>query len=138
ITLAFRSDLAGRIFLFSLLSFVLTLGIFYLSLLLLSLVNTKLPTGDSQHKWVRQHLGWVERLPGFIQILLPFLMVFLFWIALNPILLRMEILPPAKSFQHLLGQGALLGLGVYLLWKYLIVSFLLLNLINSYVYVGNF
>ena len=66
ISLSFRSDLFGRILLFSLLSFLLTLGIFYSWLVLFSLLKGPKPI----HDFVRMQLGRVaaadrpDRCPG--------------------------------------------------------------------------
>src|SRR6266576_2405073 len=67
ISIFFRSDLPGRILLFSMLSFLLTLVVFYLWLLLLSLVNRCEAEGDPMQRMVRLHLGVVDRWPLFLK-----------------------------------------------------------------------
>jgi len=61
----------------------------------------------------------------------------LLWLALHPLLAQLAIVPETKSNGQLLEQAAVLGLGTYLAWKYLIVGILVLHLLNSYVYLGN-
>ncbi|MDB6122878.1 MAG: hypothetical protein JWQ71_1871 [Pedosphaera sp.] len=137
VELSFRSDYFGRMLLFSLFSFALTLGIFYLWLILLSAANDKVPDTDPLQKMVRLHLRWIEGWPRVIRILLPFLIGGLLWAALHPLLSRLAIVPPTKSTIQLIEQAALIGIGTYLALKFLIVGILLLHIINSYVYLGN-
>ena len=56
ISLHFRSDYFGRMLLFSAFSFALALGIFYLWLLLLVMVNRNVPNADPVQRIVRLHL----------------------------------------------------------------------------------
>src|SRR5882724_2533974 len=71
ITLSFRSDLSGRMLLFSISSFGLTLGIFYLWLLLLSLPTGSPATGHPIRRLVRIPLGGVDGWPRWTKIVLP-------------------------------------------------------------------
>lgn len=135
--LHFRSDLFGRMLLYSIFSFGITLAVFHIWLLLLSFVNADISDGNPQQKLVRLHLGPVERWPNLAKLFLPLLAGILIWLALNPILLRMELIPKI-SFRHLLEQGALIGVAAYLALKFLLIGFLALYLLNSYVYLGEF
>ncbi len=137
ISMSIRSDLLSRAMLFSALSFCATLVVFYLWLLFFSVVNGDGEEADPLQKLVRLHLGWIERWPWPIKLLLPLLVVALLWYGLNPLLTRWEIIPSAASAAHRLEQAGAIGLGVYLAWKYLITGLLLLYLLNSYVYLGN-
>jgi hypothetical protein len=137
ITLYFRGDFFGRMLLFSLLSFAFTLAVFYLWLLLLSVVNSRVPDADPLQKLVRLHFKWLERWPKAIKLLLPFLLGALGWLLLHPLLAWVAIVPKVKLTAQLLQQSALIGAAAYLAWKYLIVGILLLHLLNSYVYLGN-
>jgi hypothetical protein len=60
ISVSFRSDFLGRILLFSWLSFGVTLVVFYLWLLFLSLVNNAVEANSIQ-RWIDRHLGWFGR-----------------------------------------------------------------------------
>jgi uncharacterized protein YggT (Ycf19 family) len=137
ISISVRSDLLSRALLFSLLSFGATLIVFYLWLLFFSVVNGRSEEAEPLQKLVRLHLGWIERWPWPIKLVLPLFAVALLWYALNPLLIRWEIIPPANSATHRLEQAGVISLGVYLAWKYLITGLLLLYLLNSYVYLGN-
>jgi uncharacterized protein YggT (Ycf19 family) len=137
ISISFRSDFFSRAILFSLLSFSATLVIFYLWLLFFSVVNGRTDEADPLQKLVRLHLGWVERWPRLLKLLLPLLFITLLWYAFNPLLVRWEIIPAVKSALHRLEQAGAIALGVYLAWKYLIAGLLVLYLLSSYVYLGN-
>ncbi len=137
IDLSFRSDYLGRMLVFSFLSFACILGAFYLWVLLLSVVNARVPDTDPLQKLVRLHFKWVENWPWLLKLLLPFLLGGLCWLAMHPILNWLGIVPASKSTAQLFEQAALIGAATYLAWKYLMVGVLLLHLLNSYVYLGN-
>ncbi len=135
-SLPFRSDYFTHMLLFSLLGFLLVLADFYLWLLLLSVVNRRVPDADPLQRLVRLQLVWIESWPVSIKLLLPVVFGCLFWITLHPVLARLAIVPGIKSATQLLAQAALIGLGTYLDWKYLIAAILFLHLLGSYVYFG--
>ena len=68
---AWRLDFLARAFLFSFLSFALTLLTFYLWLLFLSLVNSSVPDSDQFQRLVRLHFRRLERWPAVIKLLAP-------------------------------------------------------------------
>lgn len=133
---AFRSDHFSSVLLFSTLSFLVALGAFYLSLLLLSIVNSAVPDTDPLQKLVRLYFKWLERWPALLKLLLPLIAGALFWMALHPLLSNLSVLSQTKSNSQLLEQSAIIGLGTYLLWKYVIVGILALHLLSSYIYFG--
>ncbi len=137
IHLSFRNDDLGLMLLFSLLSFGLTLAVFYLWLLVLSVVNRRVPDADPLQKLVRLHLKWVERRPPSVKVFLPFLVGGLLWLALHPMLARLAMVPETRSSLQLFEQAAFMGAAVYLAAKYLIVGILVIHLVSSYVYLGN-
>jgi hypothetical protein len=137
IVVAFRSDLKDRILLFSLLSFLVSLGILYSGLLLLSLLNSKLPDNNPTQRWVRSNLGRIDRFPAWLKLLLPWLVLTAAWLAVSPLLSALDIIPAPRSAGHLLQQAAVIGLGSYFSWKYVVAGVLLLHIVNSYVYLGN-
>jgi len=136
IAIAFRSDFVGCMLLFSLFSFVVTLAVFYFWLLFISMVNVSAADVDPWLRLGRLHLGRSDRWPWPIKLILPLLTVALLWIALSPLLARVNILPSALSVTHRLEQAVVLGLGSYLCWKYLIGGVLALYLLNTYVFLG--
>ena len=48
----------------------------------------------------------------------------------------LHIIPPPVSAAHRLGESLVIGLGSYLVWKFLIAALLALHLLNSYIYFG--
>src|SRR5437764_9222675 len=68
IVISFRSDMFGRMLLFSVLSFALTLGVFYLWCLFLSLVNSRAVEPDFLQRLVALHLGRVNGWPWAIRL----------------------------------------------------------------------
>ncbi|MCX6894074.1 MAG: YggT family protein [Verrucomicrobia bacterium] len=137
IVIPFRSEFFGRTLLFSLCSFGVTLAGFYLSLLLLSLVNRSVPDTEPLQKFVRSHLGPIERLPWLVKLLLPFAAAILLRLGLSPLLGWWEIIPAATTVGATVRQGLFIGLGACLVWKYVIAGLLLLHFLNSYVYFGS-
>jgi uncharacterized protein YggT (Ycf19 family) len=136
ISLSFRSDFFWRISLFSLVSFLATLAIFYLCLLLISILNSKRADGDPIQNLVRAQLGKLDFLPRIVKLLLPWFAMILLWCIFNKPLAALGLLAAPKSFMHLVEQGAVAGFAIYFAWKYLIVGVLLLYLLNSYIYFG--
>lgn len=136
VSLPFRSDLPWRMMFFSFASFGLTLGVFYLWLLVLSLANRSVPDSQPVQHLVRLHLGRAERLPWFVKLLLPVTVVVGAWVALHPLLANLGILPSGAPGTLLLQQGLVFGFASLLACKFLLMGVLLLHLLNSYVYLG--
>ena len=130
--LPFRSDDFSRMLAFSFFSFSLTLGVFYLCLLPLSLLAGPEPF----HSLVQVPLGRVDDWPRWARIILPFFAAAFFWWLASWVLGWLQISPktvlPAERFE----QSLLIGLGSYLLWKFPLGAILILHLVNSYVYFG--
>jgi uncharacterized protein YggT (Ycf19 family) len=137
ITLPFRSDYLDRMLLYSGLSFGLVVAGLYAWLLLLSIVNRRLPNGEPGQRLVRWHLGWVESWPAWLKFLLPMGLTMLIWGLANPALVRLGIVPAPVSRSHLWQQALLLGVNSFLSWEALVVAICVLYLVNSYVYLGN-
>ena len=132
IELSFRSDSFGRILLFSILSFGLILGVFYLWLLLLSILAGPEPF----HRLVRMQLGRMDYWPRGIKLLLPLVFTGLLWWLASWILTWLGIVPRPVSAAHRIEESFVIGLGSYLLWKYIAGALLALYLLNSYIYLG--
>jgi hypothetical protein len=131
-----RSDFLGRMMLYSALSFGAALGVFYLFLLLLSSIQAPGSEADPAWRLVRLHLGPLGRWPAAVKWVMPLLVMMLLWCLLNPLLLQINLVPPVSRWQ-LLAQGAVIGLAIYFALKFLVMGFLLLHLLNSYVYLGD-
>ncbi len=136
IPLSFRSDIFGRMFLFSFVSFLTALVVFYLCLLLISILSSKRADGDPVQSLVRTQLGRLDSLPTIIKLLLPWFAMILLWCIFNMPLVALGFLSAPKSFLHIFEQGAVSGFAIYFVWKYLVGGILLLYLVNSYIYFG--
>ena len=132
ISLSFRSDWFGRILLFSVLSFIVALGIFYSCLLLLSLLKGPKPV----HDFVRIQLGRVDAWPWAVKLFLPLVVTAICWWGLNWALVWLHVIPPPVSEMHRLGESLIIALQGYLLWKFPIAVLLVLHLLNNYIYFG--
>ncbi|HZR21323.1 MAG TPA: hypothetical protein VFE51_28840 [Verrucomicrobiae bacterium] len=136
VVLAFRGDLFGPALLYSGLSFLRMLMVFYFWLLVVAMLNRNRPTADPIDKLVRLHLGKPGRWPWPLQVLLPFLATVALWMGLHPLLVRLGVVAPTHSMAHLAEQGLLVGLGLVLSLKYLLTAILLAHLVSSYIYLG--
>jgi hypothetical protein len=137
VDVTFRSDYLGRMHLFSFCSFVRFFVIFYLWLLLVSAVNRKLPDNDPLQRWVRLHLGWLERLPTVVKLLSPFFAGAAIWAACSALFAWFGLLPPPASRSYLSQQALVMGFSAFLVWKNLLITLFLINLLNAYVFLGN-
>jgi uncharacterized protein YggT (Ycf19 family) len=132
IELSFRSDSFGLILLFSFFSFGLTLGVFYLWLLLFSILDGPEPF----HRLVRMQLGPVDRWPRWLKLSLPLVLAAGLWWLASWVLAWLAIVPPPVSAAHRIEESLIIGLGSYLAWKYAAGGLLVLHLLNSYIYFG--
>ena len=132
IELSFRSDSFVRVLFFSIFSFGLTLGVFYLWLLLLSILAGPEPF----QRLVRMHLGRMDYLPRGLKFFLPLIFTGLLWWLASWILTWLDVVPRPVSAAHRIEESLVIGLGSYLLWKYIAGALLAFHLLNSYIYFG--
>jgi uncharacterized protein YggT (Ycf19 family) len=132
----FRSDFFACMLLFSLLSFSVTLGGFYLWLLLLSIIKPRGLENDPVQKLIALSLGRLDRLPRLMKLILPFALMVLLWLVLAPLLVHLQVLPSAVSVVRRTEEGAVIALWSYLSWRYMIGVLLGLYVVQSYVYLG--
>jgi uncharacterized protein YggT (Ycf19 family) len=138
--LSFSSNLSGpmlsflRMLLFSIFSFGLMLGMFYLWLLLLSILAGPEPLPF--HHLVRMPLGGIDGWPRWAKFLLPLIVTAAFWWLASWLLAWLQVIPEPVSPAHRIEESLVIGLGGYLTWKYLIGVLLVLHLLNSYIYFG--
>jgi uncharacterized protein YggT (Ycf19 family) len=130
--LAFLSRSFGRMLLFSVCSFGLTLGIFYLWLLLLSILAGPEPL----YRLVKIPLGRVDGWPRPVKIILPPVVTALLWWLASWLFAWLAIIPQPLSMAHRIEESLLIGLGSYLVWKFPVGALLALHLLNSYIYFG--
>lgn len=134
---AFRSDTIRILFLFSLLSFLRVLLIFYFWLLVLAVLNRRVVEPDPTLRLVRLHLGGAAKWPWPVQVLAPFVATVALWCLLYPLLVRLGVIMRVGSVVALLEQGLLLAAGLFLTLKFLLPVILFLYLVASYVYLGS-
>jgi hypothetical protein len=132
--LSFRSDSFGRILLFSIFSFGLTLGVLYLWLLLLSILAG--PEPPPFHRLVRMPLGGIDRWPRWLKWFLPLLVAASGWWLASWPLAWLQVIPNPVSSAHRIEEALVIGLGSYLAWKYIAGVLLALHLLNSFIYFG--
>jgi uncharacterized protein YggT (Ycf19 family) len=136
VVLAFPCDHLPSVAWFSALSFLRILFVLYFWLLAVVFINRPTAEPDPILKLLRLHLGRVARGPWLVQLLLPFVLITGVWFGLHPLLARLQVVNPSKT-SPLLEQGLLLGLAPFVTLKYLLVAFLVLHMVSSYVYLGN-
>ncbi len=136
ITLHFRNDMFMPMLLFSLLGFLLFLAVFYFSLALLAVVPRGATDSNPWPALVRAHLGLLARWPAPVLVLMPFVVAFVFWLALGPVFGWLQLAAPAASFTHLAKQALVIGLSAWLPWAHLVAGVLALHFVASYVYFG--
>lgn len=137
LTPAFRCEVFQRAFAYSTLSFLWILALFYLWLLLLSILGGKPSQPTSFDRFVRIMLGPVAKLPPWLKLILPMAMSMLAWLPLSELFVRLGLQPEPDSLMHRLEQGLLLGLAATLTWSHLLAGLLLLYVVLSYVHLGD-
>jgi uncharacterized protein YggT (Ycf19 family) len=132
ISLSFRSDWFSRILLFSVLSFALTLGIFYSWLVLLSLLKGPRPVQD----FVRLQLGRIDGWSTGLKVALPPVVTAISWWLVSWLLTWLQIDTQSASILWRIEESAMIALQSYLTWKFPLALLLTLYLLNSYIYFG--
>jgi uncharacterized protein YggT (Ycf19 family) len=135
--LHFRPDAFGLMLVFSFLSFFVFLGAFSFCLLLLAAVSRSVGETNYWNAFVRAYPGMLGRLPSSACLLMPFVLGFVFWLAIGSFLALIQVHQPIRSFSQLCGQATVVGLASWLVWGYVIGAVLILHVLSSYVYFGN-
>lgn len=135
-SLAFKSDLFDRMLLFSALSFAVSLAVFFFWLLLLSVLGRGGSESVSIIRLARAQLGVADAWPVWLKIILPFVTGWVGWWTLSWPLASWELMPPPGTEIIRLAQAALVGLGSYLAWEYLLVALLGLRFLHNHIYFG--
>jgi uncharacterized protein YggT (Ycf19 family) len=131
VMLPFRNDWLARSLVFSGLSFGLTLVVFYMALLFLSLLRGP----DPLHRLVKIPLGRVDGWPRWAKITLPFILTVLAWCSLTWLLGWLQI-SPRLTMTLRVEQSLIMALNLYLVWQFPAGALLVLHLLNSYIYFG--
>ncbi len=133
----FRANDFQQQLLFSVLSFVRALVIFYFWLLTLAVINRRSVNPDALQKLLLLQLGKAAQWPLSLKIAAAVCISGLLWLAAYPLLAHAGVINWASSKSHLTGQCLVIGVGIFLSLKYLLPGILFLHLIVSYVYLGN-
>ena len=136
-SLAFKSDSRMLMLLHSGLSFLVTLAIFYSWLLLISALGKGNTDNNAPLRLARVQLGRVDAWPLGLKLALPLAVTAGGWWLLSWPLARWDLMPPPGSEIIRLAQAALVGLGSYLAWKYLVIGLLGLHLLHNHIYFGD-
>jgi len=136
IVLAFRSDRFAAVVLFSLLSFLRLLIIFYFWLVALALLDNGAVQTSNLRRNVRLQVGFIAHWPWWSQLAVPLLLTMALWLSLHPLLMQMGIVGSTRNFAQLTAQGLLVSSGLILSLKYLLPPLLLVHFVSSYVYLG--
>jgi uncharacterized protein YggT (Ycf19 family) len=138
---AFPLVIRGQVFflsalLFSVTSFLRLLILFYFWLLAIAVVNRHETNPDPLQKLLLLQLGSATRWPLFIQLILPAIIITALWMLFHPALIYIGVITHVHSNAVLLAQGAIVSLIAYLSLKFLLVAFLIIHLVITYVYFG--
>lgn len=136
ISLPFHSDTFLKALAYSLLAFVETLGMFYLALILVAVVNRRVLDSDPVQHVVRLQLGGLSRLPWLTLAAMPVLTVAAAWFLLNKPFVRLGLTPQPGSVSILAQQSLFVGVGILVWWKYVVTFLLTAYTLNCYVYLG--
>ncbi len=135
ISIPFKSALFTMTLLYSVLSFLLFLIVFYFWLCILSVLNYREEL-DIYHRKIIQHLGIIGKLPAFFRFLAPFVITAFLWFIVSLLFSKMGIITLPKSFPKHLLQSALLSMGLIFSLKYLVIIICALFLCYTYFYLG--
>lgn len=138
ISLPFNSVSWARMAVYSAASFGVVLAVVHLWFLLLSVINGSVPDADPWQRRIRRHLGWCGHLPLGLRLVGPWGVAAGLWYAANPALVAWGMAAQPASAGHLAQQAALIGAGIVLAWKYVVVGVLFLSVVNTYLYLGNY
>lgn len=133
---AFRANHFLPVFIYSVLSFVCVLVIFYFWLVMLAVINRRVTAPDPIHKLALLQLGPVARWPLVAQLVAPVLIVAALWMLLHPLLIYVGVTNHVRSISVLMGQGLAVGVSIFFSLKFLLPAILFVYVIISYVYLG--
>jgi uncharacterized protein YggT (Ycf19 family) len=136
VSVSMRSDNFWRMLFFSILSFGFIVILFQLWMVFLSMVQPRTAGAGLFQPLIQDNLGRVDLFPTITKALLPLLGVAMLWWLVSWPLTAWGIFPRPVSSAHRFEQALVVGLGSYLVWKYLIGLILVLHLLNSYIYFG--
>jgi hypothetical protein len=136
ISIPWRSDLLGRMYLFSMLTFGKAIGFYYSWMLLLGAVNDRLADENLMQRFVRGQLGWLEKIPWWLKLLLPAVVAGAAWHGLAFLFTALDLMPPGAPAQAVWYQSGAFALASVLAWKWLLIACFMVYFLNTYVFLG--
>jgi len=121
---------------FSLASFVCLLVIFYLWLLAIAILNRRETSPDPLQKLLLIQLGRVGKWPVLAQLIFSVVVIAVLWALFHPLFVHIGVTTPVRTKTVLFAQGAVISLIAWLSLKFLLLTFLAVHLIITYVYLG--
>ena len=91
---------------------------------------------DRIQRFIRGQLAWLENLPWWFKLLLPSIVAALAWIVLAALFAELELVPQGTPRETIWLQAAAFSLAALLVWKWLLISFFMVHLVNIYLYIG--
>ncbi|HXG49303.1 MAG TPA: hypothetical protein VNO52_16890 [Methylomirabilota bacterium] len=134
--LLFRSDFLGQMWIYSLASFGRTFCLFYLWLGFFSLLHRGVEDPPPTQRFIRSHLGRLDRLPLWGWVAGPVALGAAAWTLSQPLLRWLRAVPAGGDWLVSTQQGAAIALAALVSWRYLILAVLALYLLSSYIYFG--
>lgn len=126
----------GLAALYAVLSFaVLGMG-FWLWMVLLDVLAEGGPSANAFVQMVRSVTGPWHRWPVAVRLLGTLPGAAALWLATEPVLVVLRLLPEPVAWRARLLQAVVVGLGAWLAWKPLLTGLLLLYWLNLYIYFG--
>lgn len=131
VSIPFSMDYLGQMYLFSIASFILTLFIVYMSMILIRILSRGETSIENsfQNVFVGFMARSVEGWPVFFKICLPGVVGGILWLIFAPIIEVMEVLPD-QSWSAVFKECIVLGLASYLPWGGLVMILLGVHIIT--------
>lgn len=135
--LDFNSAVPARMAAFSVASFAVFLGAWFAGLALLHWVNRRVREANPWLRAIAAQLGFLSRVPAVACFLVPVVVLGVAWAAAHPMLEAAGMVAPLRSGAHAAQQALVVGLGVFVAWRYLVVAILFAHVLNSHLYLGH-
>lgn len=136
VAVTFRSDLMGRMLVFSFLSWLLLTLQVYLAMAVLAGLRRKAVELDPITRSLRAELGWFGRWPAFLGTLPVLAVLANLWAAGAGWLADLGLIPPLRSEAHRVQQSLVVALGLLPSLKWSLVAACLLRFLLDHVYLG--
>lgn len=137
VAVTFRSDLFGRMLVFSVLSWLLLTLQVYLAMAVFAGLRRKAAEADPITRSLRAELGWLARWPGFLGALPVLSVIGILWAAGAGSLAELGLIPPLRSEGHRYQQALVVALGLLPSLKWSLTAACLMRFLLDHVYLGS-